>query len=262
MDASQKGYRIEDSGLDLSKSVGPKFRRRLSRNQTLVVGGKADQFELGSFRFQSVLLKKKTFRGSGPARKEKKELYQVESDEEEDLECKNRNFGRLGAPGNESLLQRRKRSVHKKKLKLMKQLSQSANGSLLDSGDQSRLGGSEPSGPKQNAEGSRALHSRRTSVLRPTASVQVESQNSILRNTVLRRLVERYCRKSVTRQPPKESVRSSAKRSKLVESLLCKIEELKAENRDLADRNLRLEESQRLAQERLLLVARRLDGLR
>jgi hypothetical protein len=76
-------------------------------------------------------------------------------------------------------------------------------------------------------------------------SFQIDGQNSILRNTVLKDLVNKYSRKSVMKETSTFSRQVSSKKNLQTNALLTKIAELQKKNKILEEKNVTLEKTQR-----------------
>lgn len=247
--ASQNPCEIEDSDLESLKGVDPKFEKVLNRNQTVKWGGKLEKSGSENVRFKSLGLKQVE---RGEIETEKCELYMIESEEEkEDLKVKNQNMDQLKRWGTNKQLENQTKQIIQNKLNFMKKMSSKMIETEAGNKQPNLSNKFENSRYSNKEKLSIRTDSKQRKTLVQMSSFQVESQSSILRNTILKNLVHKYCRNSVIKQSRKDSSRNSTKRQKNNEILIRKIEELTKANKDLMQKNQKLENNQKMILERM-----------
>lgn len=249
---SPRRFEIQDSEFDHSQGDAVRFEKGLLRNQTVKCGGRRGAGQAEDPRFKSLGVKIRGPVGEKKSEEIKPNLYTIESgEEEEELQAKMGNIHKIEMLGINKNLGNQTKMIIKRKLNFMKTLSL-------------KLAEKEPKNPElarpdrlENSEittkdkSSLRTESRQMKTLVQTSSLQIESQSSILRQTVLRNLLSKYSRKSVVKQSNKDSLRSSVKRPKKTDFLLRKIEELTRLNQGLMQKNEKLESDQKSILQRL-----------
>jgi hypothetical protein len=261
---SNKEFIIEDSILENSELMVEIQRKNLSKHCTIVSNGKLDVPKSDMIRFQSVPLKKKSeTKSSEIIAEEKIEDYLVNDDEECAIDLKNKNLSTIlqnlkTIPVKELLDQQE--ILVKNKLNLLKNISlfetqknqKSMNPNLLYKLETVDLVEKDQLSITQ---------SKQFKNLIKMCSFQIESRNSILRNTVLKNLVDKYSRKSVLKETQKSSFHSKSRPKYQSDFLLKKIEELTAKNKELQDRNRILEKSHQSLTKKIQVISDYVDKL-
>ena len=246
--SSDLGFIIEDSDTENASLWMEDQRKNFFKNSTMHYK-KSRVRKSDNVRFLSVPVQDKA--SSLGNLKEKEEDCIIEDDEEVELERKNENVKNiLHKLKNISIneLKEQQEFLAKHKLTIIRELSLFEVQKNKETHDVNML--YKADSDDQIDKELSITQSRQFKKLIKLCSFQLESRNSILRNTVLKNFVDKYSRKSVMKEAGKSSF-SNSRKVKETEFLRKKVEELTKRNKELQEKNRVLEKNQGVVLRRL-----------